>query len=159
MFLSMQQPLFCTNHSGSMEPGAYIVTTTIKKHTTVENFKSLLCEVGDRYQLHFGGRCGWNALGTASFVGNIPVMQYILEIGGRALLNLGNEFGWTPLYCAVEGNQKEAVQLLLDNFANPEIATSSWSGNTSRGNTEKGTTPLQCAVKHGYKDIADLLEK
>ncbi len=102
---------FCTCRSGSNEPEAQRVMEMMTKTTTPEKFDAYR-QACPKYQLHFGARCGWNALGWASHLGNLPLVKHIVDVGGLALINLGNTFGWTPLFCAVETNQLEVAEVL-----------------------------------------------
>lgn len=74
----------------------------------------------------------------------------------------GNQQGWTALHYAVVQNQKEMVELLVQNKADPNAAMETGSfGGTSPLNPPEttGYTPLLMACAEGYSNIvASLLE-
>ena len=55
-------------------------------------------------------------LHIAAHKGHIPIIQYL--INQNADVNSQNAKGWTPLMFAVEGNQLDAIQFLLESGGN-----------------------------------------
>lgn len=119
----------CKRKSYALDPGGYIVTSSIEQNTTVDEFTSLVTRTHEqtKYNLSYGGRCGWNALGVAAAVGNIDVINCIIN-HAPTVINLGNDVGWTPLFCAIwksPDNVEEVVKLLVERGANVNMATTS----------------------------------
>ena len=102
----MSSITICSQRSGSLEVGAYAVTNAIKSYTTPQEFDSIIAE-NHGYALEHGGRCGWNALGSAACISNATLVRHIVQRGGTHLLHLGNTFGWTPLHCAASCENME----------------------------------------------------
>lgn len=140
----------CSQRSDSHQIGGFEITTSIKSTTTPEEFDQLVSQFPG-YKLEHGGRCGWNALGIAAFKGNLNLVRHIVSIGSENLLSLGNEFGWAPLFCAANGEDREAgfivAKELLSLGAEINLATSFWSGDTRKGDTPASATPLWAAIE------------
>src|SRR6185503_515010 len=56
---------------------------------------------------------GFTALHIAAQVGNVLLIEHIVRVGGAILLDVVNCEGKTPLFCAVEYNQRAAVIKLI----------------------------------------------
>jgi hypothetical protein len=146
----MNQINICSKRSGDMEDGAFRVTNAIKSTTKPHEFDNIIAGIPG-YKLENGGRCGWNALGAAALKGNIELNCHIVKIGGHHLLSLGNGNGWTPLYCAAYCENTEvgflAAKELMRLGSDVNLATSCWSGDSLRGDTPRGATPLWVAAQ------------
>jgi ankyrin len=61
--------------------------------------------------------------------------------------NLHHDNGYTPLaYAAMKGNP-QMVELLVENGANPSMAT------------REGDTPVELALRMGHTEVADTLKR
>lgn len=144
-------PTICENYSRpSFFSGACDVIKAINSNTTPEQFEERRAQY-PTYELSHGGRCGWNALGSAAYGGNIKLIEHLVQTEKRELIDRGNELGFTPLHCAVINNQLEAAEKLLELGANVNIATR--SSCIASGGTPEGATPLWSAV-HKTDNIA-----
>lgn len=88
---------------------------------------------------------GFTQLMQACYKGNID------KVKGQLFFDANVNFqdtqdGFTPLYTATAGNKIEIVKLLLEEGANPQIKE------------HRGITPLMIAQKHGFTEIAEILE-
>lgn len=151
----------CINKSGDLQKGAYSVTNSIRSHTTPLQFDAI-CEEHPYYKIEFGGRCGWNALGTAAYKGNCELVDHIVKKYGEHLIELGNGFGWSPLYCACNCEDIEngylVGKLLIELGANVNLATSTCCDDSVIGDTYAGSTPLwACIEKTKNIKLAKLL--
>ena len=74
---------------------------------------------------------------------SVDLVKYLIEKGAK--INRQSNDGWTPLHEAVQANNKEIVQILLDHdaFVNATAAN--------------GWTPLSIAKQRGYSEMSDLL--
>ena len=140
----------CEVVSLSMCTGAYGLTNKIKNNTTPEEFDQFINDIPG-YDLSYGGRCGWNVLGTAANTGNVILVEHIVKIGEPKLLNMGNEFGMTPLFCAMYGEDLDQMYLvakkLIDMGADINLAARYGAGDSSRGNTPSEATPLWACIE------------
>jgi ankyrin repeat protein len=116
---------------------------------------------------------GKTPLDLAAAKGNVAVAEALL--GHGAEVNASNadigQKGWTALHYAVIANQKEMVNLLLKNKADPNVEietgfsvnkpgqpTLATRGSLgSSGSAAAGYTPLLLAVTKGYADLVDPL--
>ena len=151
----------CEQRSGDLEPGAYTVTNSISHDTTVEQFKQVLALHPD-YKLSFGGRCGWNALGSAAFRYNLDIVKWILD-QDASLINLGSGFGLTPLHCLIRFCEPktgtEICEYLVSRGADVNMCTSSCFDDTNYGPTYDNTSPLWSALNRRNVGIVQLLLK
>lgn len=146
----------CRNRSGSMEEGAYTVTTAITSETTPEEFDALVAKTAG-YALNHGGRCGWNALGCAAYKGNEGLVRHIIETRDPKLdVNLGDEIGRTPLLLATICTKKvqalAIASLLIDAGANVNLAV-----DRDESEIPKGATPVWFAAQSGHYPLTRLL--
>ena len=90
---------------------------------------------------------GETPIHTAALKGHKVVVQLLLDRGAE--LNVTDDNGLTPapLYMAVSRGHKDVVKLLLKRGAEPNIAN------------VYGNTPLWCAQRCGFKDIANILKE
>lgn len=138
---------YCKNRSGDLEDGAYTVTNFIGEFTTPIEFDNLLSTMPN-YKIEYGGRCGWNALGAAASRCNVKLVTHIVQKYGTHLLHLGNGFGWTPLYCAANSeNGYEVAKELVRLGSNVNISTAHSCGDSDKGSTYAGSTPLWAAIE------------
>jgi len=156
----MSYKKICQVKCESNQPGAMAVTGAITNRTTPEEFENLRKKF-PQFQIHFGGRCGWNVFGACALAGNATLLSYLIETYGTMFVNVGNEFGHTPIFCATKCHDESAaiacINVLLKYNADPTIATSMMSlGDTL---TEKGTTPLENCVKLKKEYILGHLER
>jgi len=87
---------------------------------------------------------GRTALMYASFNGHAVIMSKLIEKG--ALINLQDLYGRTALMLASSGPYPDAVKILLDNKADPDIA-----------DTEEHFTALMYASAEGQLEVVKLL--
>ncbi|CAI9107696.1 OLC1v1007118C2 [Oldenlandia corymbosa var. corymbosa] len=85
---------------------------------------------------------GLMPLHCAALRGNTEVLQLLISNG--AVIETGSKFG-TPLQCAVTADKKEAVKILLDNLANPNLVAGSFA------------SPLMLSIAHDSLDCFLLL--
>ena len=125
-----------------------------------------------------GGRFG-TALQAAVFNGHITVMQLLLD--GEAKINTENSHGQLVLYYAMRGNQKLAMEYMLEHGTRIDPVHTDHQGCSalhfaaSGGSTEairlclssgadvnavdtNGWTPLHWACKNGSEDACQLLK-
>lgn len=100
--------------SSSWQAGGSFVTDLINSKTTLYEFYTILEVAGRDYKLTNGGREGWNVLGMAVKVENIPLIQEIIAIGTKELFNYANENGHTPLHIAAENDNPEKARELIN---------------------------------------------
>ena len=140
---------YCNFQSQEFQPDAFELNECIKNNTNCQEFNLCHQRLAD-HRLTYGGVCGWNALGTAAFQGNVPLIYHIVQIGGKELLHLGNSNGWTPLYCAANCPDPEngflTAKALLSLGAKINTATSLSSFSYYKGYTPKMATPLWAAA-------------
>ncbi len=105
--------------------------------------------------LDLGGRCGWTLLGASAMRNNLELANWLLVQGAN--IHNGNEFGHTPLYIACDYGNLDMVKFLIKMGADPLRSVTMWSGDTERGSTSVGITPMMIAVKRGYTEIVDYL--
>ncbi len=97
--------------------------------------------------------CASNGLSEAAYDGNLAQAQMLLKKG--ADVNRYDRWGWTPLLWAVYYKHNRIVRLLLENGADPNIATKG-----EYGSIKTGSTPLIIAAYYGYATtVRELLEK
>ncbi len=97
---------------------------------------------------------GCTPLHVAAKLGNVPVMAELLAQGADVdLRGSGSETrGWTPLLMAVNANQKEAVEFLLKNKADPNARI-----GTRYGEGGDNYTALLIATARVLPEIVDML--
>jgi ankyrin repeat protein len=149
----------CKERSGSMESNAYYVTAyCIDSKTTSEEYENI--HKDKDFTQRSGGRCGWNVLGSSAYHGNAKLAGYLAD-KDPSVINLGNEFGWTPLFCASRCSDHDAaVEVALELIkrgADVNMATYSSSGDSDKGTTVAGATPLWGAEKEGNEKLKELL--
>ena len=95
-------------------PGMLHPADSINKRTTPEGFTDKWSQT-PAYGLRYLGPTGCTALHTAAKTGNIPMIEYIARgrIGAKNLLNLGNRNWHTPLFVAIQLNQRSAARVLI----------------------------------------------
>ena len=137
----------CQVRSENGQDGAMAVTNFINSKTTPEEFEAFRANY-PKFQIHYGGRCGWNVFCSSARRGNAKLLAYLLETYGTMFANVGNEFGWTPIFCATTCEDEDAaiecINVLLQFSADPTIQTSMSCMGEKR--TEKGTSPFQNCV-------------
>lgn len=158
-----QEIIECHEKSGDLQSGAYRVTNFITQTTESNEFDSFVSQ-HPGYKIEYGGRCGWNALGSAAYHGNAHLVEHIVNKYGKHLINLGNGFGWTPLFCAANCLDLEAgyetSNKLIKFGANVNISVSCSGVDSKRGLTDRGDTPLSAAIsKTKNRKLVELLLK
>ncbi|MES2272765.1 MAG: ankyrin repeat domain-containing protein [Chlamydiota bacterium] len=141
----MSPVLKCATRSGINQYGASQMVNFIQLNTTPQEFDTERKKYPN-YQLTYGGRIGWNALGSAADEGNVELVEHIVQIGGKALIELGNFVGFTPLFCATRNNHYLTAKKLIELGANVNIGTFRDSDGEKR-NTLEGSTPLWAAAQ------------
>ena len=90
---------------------AEIVIASIQADTTTREFDAMRSSV-DGYCLSCSGNY-YNALTKAATVGNVPLIDYIVQMWDRDIVNIRDRGSNTPLYCAATTGQYEAVKRLI----------------------------------------------
>eukprot|EP01135_Chromosphaera_perkinsii_P009833 Nk52_evm16s1916 gene=Nk52_evmTU16s1916 len=85
-------------------------------------------------------------LSAAAHHGQMEILQFLLQNLAH-LIDVGDEHGMGPVSYAVESGHAEAVQLLLDNGANPFLKN------------EYGCTPMSIAWVNNDKQCLEILHK
>src|SRR5690349_8281479 len=86
----------------------------MKDQVKKESSGNIFCAIDDD---------GYYVSHNAARVGNVTLLRYIIEHGDKSLLNVRDKTGYTPLLHAVENNQKEAAEVLLELGASVDMAT------------------------------------
>jgi ankyrin repeat protein len=88
---------------------------------------------------------GFTALGLASFFGQEPVAEALLERGADPCVISANSLAVAPLHSALAGGHVKLGMKLIDASANPNIAAGS------------GWTPLHYAAQIGDCELVEML--
>lgn len=127
---------------------ALYTMTDVMKKTDVTRRGELMKRYTDKV-----AECGLGAnlipLNVAAAKGEIATLTLRLEQGIGCDINQKTE-GMTALYSAVEANQKEVVEFLLERGADPFVRCS--------GNAWASSTAPLLAAQKGYFDILDLFD-
>ena len=107
---------------------------------------------------------GLTLMHRAAFHHDLDIIKYIYE-KNPDLINVARgsgDGGSTPLYEAIHHGYKEediynTVELLLNLGADPNLVGTESNTDTYSGNSYKGDTPLNIALRKGYLDIVALL--
>mmetsp|Transcript_105890 Transcript_105890/g.274033 ORF Transcript_105890/g.274033 Transcript_105890/m.274033 type:complete len:128 (+) Transcript_105890:662-1045(+) len=83
---------------------------------------------------------------AAAKAGNTSEVQSLLDTG--CSVNAEDGDGWTPLIKAAEAGEKNVIELLLKQGANPKAAVKLG---------EWGQTALHFAARKGHREVAELL--
>jgi hypothetical protein len=136
------------------------MTKCIKPTTTVKEFSKTL----DLYALRAEAEGGYTVLAKAAEMGNVALIEHIVNIGGKVLLLIGNNSNYwpiSPLHCACK-----CVDLQAGFFAAKKLIQLGTSINLvgrlmcNRGNgytLEFTSTPLEKALELGCTKIAAML--
>lgn len=122
----------------------------ISKTTAVEEFTEALGE--HPCDLAQGGMMGNTVLHQAASVGNVPLIQEIVQRCPE-LLNMGDNNGETPLFKATCRGNRDAAEELLRLGAQSNIAT------TGTRSFPRLTTPLFMSVRLKKEDLFRLLRR
>jgi ankyrin repeat protein len=121
----------------------------IKKNTTPEEFEAE-CDKSPAYKLSYIGHTGLTALHKAAKLGNHRLIEYIFRkrIGAKILMSVGDFWGRTPLFTAIEFNQRSVVKMLIDFRANVNVGCFDYAFDPIVTNDKCAyKTPLSFAVQ------------
>jgi len=131
-------------HVESLQDGSQPPTPFMHAYRAIENNdRSGLVELLDRHPELIVAR-GTNGNDLLGMAGDLAIVRLLLNRGADP--NRGNDYGWTKLHQAAYGNNRDLVQLLLDNGAKTDLF--------ARG---EGGTPLVVALFWGNTEVVDLL--
>ena len=96
-----------------------------------------------RHSLDVTDRFGWRCLHSASYIGYLPIVQYLIEKGAN--IEAKDENQWTPLHIACFKGFLPIVQYLIEKGANIEAKD------------RDQNTPLHIASSYGKTDVVKYL--
>ncbi|XP_064629670.1 caskin-2-like isoform X3 [Lineus longissimus] len=105
--------------------------------------KSKIIGSGKRLNINHQDNDGMAALHQAALVGNVEILQALLESG--ASVDVKDNKGMRPLHYAAWQGKEEPVKLLLK-----------W-GSSSTEAAYEGETPLHLACQHGHHEVVNIL--
>lgn len=82
---------------------------------------------------------------SSSAVGNLNIMQILLDNGAASTITYTDDEGWVPLHSSASAGHLDAVKLLLS------------LGADSSATTPRGRTPLHYASSKGHLEVCELL--
>jgi ankyrin repeat protein len=124
------------------------------------------------------GSDGFTPLGLASFLGHLPVVEYLLEKGAEVNAASKNDFRVMPLHSAVANRHLAVAELLLKNGADVNACQEQGftplheaalqgdeamirlllaHGADPHAQKDDGETPFQTALRKGHAQAAELL--
>ena len=124
----------------------YAMETTESHDLEDQYLATIEKAIADKTALTYRSEDGGTYLHEVAAKGNVAAMERLLKEGFD--INAVDNEGRTPLYCAVKGNQKNAVTWLLEQN----------NLKVSRANTRK-ITPLHCALMLYHHEIMELILK
>lgn len=146
---------FCQVLTTSNQEGAFQITNFITSETTPEEFEAYrksekFTKLYPRFQISFGGRCGWNVFCTSAYRGNAKLLEYLLQTYGNIFANVGNQFGRTPIFCATQCKNEAAaiscIRILIRFGGDPTITSN------------PGTSPLENCIALERGQILDFFK-